>query len=399
MLKDYEYLVTRRRFSLFEDAIAENRIDLQKSIRGNRIAIIGAAGSIGFSVVKSFLRFSPGALTVIDLSENNLVEVVRELRSTEGLHVPEDFAALPIGLGSVECARYFAETKPFDYILNLTAIKHVRSEKDIYCLIRMIDTNVIFPSEFLETLPYRFVKFFSVSSDKATNPANLMGASKRIMEMMLLSHADHQPFSSARFANVAFSDGSLPYGFLRRFEKRQPLAAPSDVTRYFISHEEAGQICLLSCVLGRNREILFPLMEAGTDEKTFAEIAIAFLEAAGYEPFFCSSEQEARERSTELITQKKWPCYFFSSDTTGEKDSEEFYTNSDAVQFDRLPNIGSILLKDNHADHSRLNRFLAFARQAKTDPAIGKADYVRAFLDAVPELEHDEKSKYLDQKM
>ncbi|MBL7647566.1 MAG: polysaccharide biosynthesis protein [Candidatus Hydrogenedentes bacterium] len=398
-LQEYEQLATGRAASCFSEAVDAHRDALREAIAGKRVAIIGAAGSIGFSVVKCFLEFQPGALSLIDLSENNLVEVVRELRSSANLAIPEDFAALPIGLGSAECIRYFAEMKPFDYILNLSAIKHVRSEKDIYCLMRMIDTNVTFPSQFLEALPYSFTKFFSVSSDKATNPANLMGASKRVMEKVLLYHSDRQPFSSARFANVAFSDGSLPHGFLRRLEKRQPLSAPNDVKRYFISHEEAGQICLLSCVLGHNREILFPRMEEGLDEKTFSEIAEAFLERSGLEPVHCDSEDEARSRASELIPQGKWPCYYFQSETTGEKAYEEFYTEQDEVRFDRFANIGSITLENDPADRVRVENFMDFARGASQRPGILKADYVRAFLEAVPELEHEEKAKSLDQRM
>lgn len=398
-LQEYEQLATGRARSCFTEAVDARRTELVDAIAGRRVAIIGAAGSIGFSVVKSFLEFKPGALSLIDLSENNLVEVVRELRSTPGMFIPDDFSALPIGLGSPECTRYFAETAPFDYILNLSAIKHVRSEKDIYCLMRMIDTNVTFPSEFIQALPYRFTKFFSVSSDKATNPANLMGASKRVMEKVLLYHSERQPFSSARFANVAFSDGSLPHGFLRRLEKRQPISAPNDVKRYFISHEEAGQICLLSCVLGENREILFPRMEEGLDEKTFSDIAVAFLQRAGFEAVPCDSEDEARVRATELIAKGQWPCYFFKSETTGEKAYEEFYTEDDAVDFNRFPNIGSITLENDPVDHARVEAFMAFARETRQHVGIQKSDYVRAFLEAVPELEHEEKSKSLDQRM
>ncbi len=226
-LQEYEQLATGRAVSCFSEAVDGHRDALRAAISGKRVAIIGAAGSIGFSVVKCFLEFQPGAISLIDLSENNLVEVVRELRSSADLAIPEDFAALPIGLGSAECTRYFAEMKPFDYILNLSAIKHVRSEKDIYCLMRMIDTNVTFPSQFLEALPYRFTKFFSVSSDKATNPANLMGASKRVMEKVLLYHSERQPFSSARFANVAFPMAACPTVFCGASKSASPFPRPT----------------------------------------------------------------------------------------------------------------------------------------------------------------------------
>ena len=260
--------------------------------------------------MKTILRYKPKALVLIDLSENNLVELVRDLRSTRNLKLPDEFFALPIGMGSVEFSRFFSETEPFDYLFNLSAMKHVRTEKDIYCLMRMIDTNVLFLHELLSGLKYSFKKVFSVSSDKAANPANIMGATKMIMEQLLLLWSDKFPFSTARFANVAFSDGSLPYGFLRRIENRQPIPAPNDIRRYFISHQEAGELCVLSCFTGENRDVFFPKMEQSRDEKTFSRIATDLLNELGYEPYNCATEDEAKKRAEELIALKKWPCFF-----------------------------------------------------------------------------------------
>jgi FlaA1/EpsC-like NDP-sugar epimerase len=398
VIQDFEHLATGRKASCFTEAIEQKRPALRGLISGRRIAIIGAAGSIGFSVVKSLLEFHPGAMVLIDLSENNLVEVVRELRSSEGLAVPDDFAALPIGLGSVECTRFLKESKPFDYILNLSAIKHVRSEKDVYCLARMMDTNVLFLHDMLECLPYGPRKFFSVSSDKATNPANLMGASKMVMEEML--RCQERPFSTARFANVAFSDGSLPHGFLKRIEKYQPISAPKDVKRYFMSHEEAGQICLLSCALGEYADVFFPKLEAGVNERTFSDIAVRLLAQLGYEAVPCASEDEAKAKATDLIPRKKWPCYFFETDTTGEKAFEEFYAQGDTLDCSSLRNIG--IVKRNKADVATVEAvrgFIAFARAAKSDPKVTKADYVREVAKIVPGFDHVEKNKNLDQKM
>ena len=267
-LLNYEEIVTQRSDSLFDVDMYANEALLRERINGSRIAIVGAAGSIGSSVVKTLLRFKPSALSLIDLDENDLVELVRDLRSTAGLTIPDDFTTMPIGLGSVEFDRYFRDSKPFDYFLNLCAVKHVRSEKNIYCLMHMIDTHVVFLHSFFMQNPYQFEKVFSVSSDKAANPANMMGASKMIMEKVLLANSERHPFSTARFANVAFSDGSLPFGFLQRICKRQPLTAPNDVKRYFISHQEAGELCVISCMLGENRDVFFPKLAGNEDEKT-----------------------------------------------------------------------------------------------------------------------------------
>ncbi|MCK4790170.1 MAG: polysaccharide biosynthesis protein [Desulfobacteraceae bacterium] len=398
MLADYEYLATGRKESLFSEDMEKNCRQLDENIHGSRIAIIGAAGSVAFSVVKNILQFNPGSLTLIDLSENNLVEVVRELRSSGRITVLEDFTVLPIGLGSAECTRFFRESEPFDYILNFSAIKHVRSEKNSYCLVRMIDTNVLFPTEFLESIPYNFRKFFSVSSDKATNPANLMGASKMVMEKALL-HLQKQVFSTARFANVAFSDGSLLYGFLKRIEKRQPISAPKDVKRYFMSHEEAGQICLLSCILGENGDVYFPKLKTSVDEKTFLEIALKLLVQLGYEPYKCSSEDEAIHRAEELLAEKKWPCYFSISDTTGEKSHEEFYSQNEVVDLNKYQRIGVIKQSVNDIDEKAIKEFIQFAQRARSNGTVKKSDYVFELQKVVPGLRHIETGKNLDQKM
>ncbi len=398
MISDYERIVTGRDMSTFDGDLLGNLTALKESICGSRIAIVGAAGSIGGSVVKTILRFAPKSLSLIDINENNLVELVRDLRSSTEIRIPPDFDTLPIGLGSTEFARYFKDCQAFDYLLNLSAVKHVRSEKNIYCLMRMIDTNAIFLHEFLRVNPYHFAKVFSVSSDKAANPASLMGASKIVMEKLLLAGSEQQPFSSARFANVAFSDGSLPYGFLRRIEKRQPISAPKDVRRYFITHQEAGELCVLACVLGENRDVFFPKLESGKDEKTFAEIAVALLGALGYEPFECESEDEAKARVPELVPRRRWPCYFFKSDTTGEKEYEEFYVEGELLDMDRFTGIG-IIKRGPLLETGSLAAFVEFCRKAKRDEKVTKEQYVQAVLKVVPTLRHVETGKNLDQRM
>ena len=395
---NYERLITGRVSSFFKEDLRENGSQMSKSILDARIAIVGAAGSIGSSVVKTVLSYKPKAVSLIDISENNLVEVVRDLRSTDGLVMPEVFTALPIGLGTIEFQRYFQETKPFDYILNLSAVKHVRSEKNIYCLIRMLDTNALFLYDFLRENPYRFNKVFSVSSDKAANPANIMGASKMIMEKILMEGSEEQPFSTARFANVAFSDGSLPFGFLRRISKQQPISAPNDVKRYFISHQEAGELCVLSCFLGENRDVFFPKLASGRDEKTFSRIAVELLDYLGYEPVVYQSEEEAKARAKEVIPQKKWPCFFFASDTTGEKQYEEFYTRDELLDMERFKGIG-VIKRSAMNGTELLDGFVEFCRRAKGDARITKKDYVNAIKEIVPNLEHFETGRNLDQRM
>lgn len=396
--RDFEQIVTGRSESFIKDDMLANTSMLQQAIKGSRIAIVGAAGSIGTAVVRTILRFKPAALSLLDLSENNLVEVVRELRSSADVTWPEDFDSLPIGIGSMEFERYFKETKPFDYFFNLSAIKHVRSEKSIYCLMRMIDTNILFLHDFLTQNAYRFRHVFSVSSDKAANPANLMGASKMVMEEVLLAHAAKQPFTTARMVNVAFSDGSLPYGFLQRIEKQQPLSAPHDVKRYFMSHQEAGDLCVLAGTLGENRDVFFPTLNGGRDEETFSQIAVDLLEFLGYEPVICETEEEAKGRVSELIPRKQWPCYFFESDTTGEKRYEEFYTHHEQVDRERFKYVG-VVHRGSVYESESLYAFLDFCRTAKYDPFVTKEDYVEAMLKVVPTLQHIETGKNLDHKM
>lgn len=396
-VRPYEPLATGRTESLFAPDVERCRPHLRERLEGRRVAVIGAAGSIGSAVVQGLLEHGPESLVLFDLNENELAETIRDLRSGAGLRLPADLAALPIGLGSAELRRYFAEAAAFDYVLNLCALKHVRSEKDVYSLMRMVDTNVLFVDEFLRDLPRPCGRFFSVSSDKAVNPANLMGATKMVMEKVLLLRSGRQPFATARFANVAFSRGSLPHAFLLRVEKRQPLAGPLDVRRYFISHEEAGQLCLLACVLGDNGDVFFPKLE-NLAEKSLPEIAAATLRRLGYEPFECGSESEARARVEELASRRLWPCYFAPSDTTGEKPAEEFHGEDDAVALDRFRTIGVVRQSAADVDAETVERFLAFARDAR-QRWVAKEDYVRELRRVIPTLHHVELGRSLDAKI
>jgi FlaA1/EpsC-like NDP-sugar epimerase len=316
-----------REEELFVDDISNHRALLKKIVTNSRFLVIGGAGSIGQAVTKEIFKRDPKLLHVVDISENNMVELVRDIRSTLG-YGSGDFKTFAIDCGSDEFEALISSEGPYDYIFNLSALKHVRSEKDPYTLMRMIIVNVFNTIKTLRLAKeMKSKKYFCVSTDKAANPVNMMGASKRIMEMFLMQESLSQNISMARFANVAFSDGSLLHGFNQRFAKRQPFSAPNDVRRYFLTPQESGELCLLSGLLGENRDIFFPKLSEKLHLITFSEIAVRYLRVQGYEPYECSSEAEARDKAEVLIAQKQWPCYFFKSDTTGEKDFEEFFTN------------------------------------------------------------------------
>jgi FlaA1/EpsC-like NDP-sugar epimerase len=384
---------------MFSVDMADNQSRIRERVRGSRVLVIGAAGSIGCAFIKQLLSHGVTGLHLVDISENNLVEVVRDSRSSL-MPVPEDFKTFAVAVGSLEFERMLDVEGDYDYVVNFAALKHVRSERDPFTLMRMYHTNVEAVKGLLDRLvgtPTK--KHFSVSSDKAANPANIMGATKIFMERILLAYSDRIPFSTARFANVAFSDGSLLYGFFQRLSKRQPFSAPYDVKRYFISHEEAGQLCLLSCFLGENRDIYFPKLDKTTDLLTFSEIAVIVLEAHGYKPDICTSEEEAKEKAMILRPDSKtWPCYFFESDTTGEKPVEEFYAENDRVDFDRYRNIG-IISQRPWTDRERIDRALEAFEEIKRTKWWKKEDMVAAIRIIVPELSHEEKYRNLDEKM
>lgn len=384
--------------SLFDSDIRANDNHLRDVIRGHRFLVIGGAGSIGQAVTREIFRRDPAALHAVDISENNMVELVRHIRSTLG-YASGDFRTFALDCGSKEFEAMFAAEGPYDYVFNLSALKHVRSEKDPYTLMRMVQVNVF---NTLGTLAMAreggAKKYFCVSTDKAANPVNMMGASKRIMEMFLMRESLSQTISMARFANVAFSDGSLLHGFNQRFAKRQPISAPNDVRRYFVTPQESGELCLLSGLLGENRDIFFPKLSRKLHLITFAEIAVRFLEAHGYVPCECSTEDEARDRAGELIAQKRWPCYFFNSDTTGEKDFEEFYTDKEDLDMMRFEGIG-VIRNVAQYDSAQLDSFLHGMRRLLAQGAWSKQDLVKLFFNMIPDFCHRETGKYLDQRM
>jgi FlaA1/EpsC-like NDP-sugar epimerase len=313
---------------------------LTRLVASSRFLVIGGAGSIGQAVSKEIFKRDPQVLHVVDISENNMVELVRDLRSTEGYGLG-DFKTFAVDCGSVEFEALISSEHPYDYVFNLSALKHVRSESDPYTLMRMIMVNIFNTIKTLRLAREMGAKkYFCVSTDKAANPVNMMGASKRIMEMFLMRESLTQNISMARFANVAFSDGSLLHGFNQRFAKKQPFSAPNDVRRYFVTPQESGELCLLSGLLGTNRDIFFPKLSEKLHLITFSEIAVRYLREQDYEPYECETEDEARHRAEELIANKQWPCYFFKSDTTGEKDFEEFFTDNEELDMGRLRRLG-----------------------------------------------------------
>jgi nucleoside-diphosphate-sugar epimerase len=390
--------VVGRSSELFAEDVSDFDQELRALVNGTRFLVVGGAGSIGKAVVREVFARYPAALHVVDISENNMVELVRDIRSTIG-YIEGDFRTFAVDVGSIEFDALVAAEGPYDYVLNLSALKHVRGEKDPYTLMRMIDVNITNSIKALRLAKRMGAeKYFCVSSDKATNPVNMMGASKRIMEKFILREGDRVKVSTARFANVAFSDGSLLHGFNQRLLNKQPISAPRDVRRYFVTPRESGQLCLLSVLLGNSREIFFPKLTAELHLQTFSEIAIRFLESHGYEPVECSSEDEARARCEALIEQRKWPCFFFDSDTTGEKDFEEFFADGENLNLERFRGVG-VIEDVRFEDDANLDRFAASINRMRASGQWTKQALVDLFLGVVPEFSHTETGRNLDQRM
>ena len=383
---------------LFSSDIQNACTHLDELVSSSKFLVIGGAGSIGQSVTREIFKRNPKTLHVVDISENNMVELVRDIRSTIGYGAGE-FKTFAIDCGSPEFEALLSNSGSYDYIFNLSALKHVRSEKDPFTLMRMIMVNIFNTVKTVNLAKKMGAKnYFCVSTDKAANPVNMMGASKRIMEMFLMRESLTQHISMARFANVAFSDGSLLHGFNQRFAKKQPFTAPNDVRRYFVTPQESGELCLLSGLLGNNRDIFFPKLSEKLHLITFSEIAVHYLQARGYEPFECQSENEARNRVEELITNKKWPCYFFKSDTTGEKDFEEFFTDKEDIDISRFKTIGVIKNKPEF-DELKLNEFIKGIGELRERGDWDKKDILELYFSLLPDFSHKETGKYLDQRM
>lgn len=391
--------VTKREKSMFLDDISGNQKLLLKSIACKSILVIGGAGSIGSSFIKAILPFKPASLVVVDTNENALAELTRDLRSTKGMYVPEDYVTYPMDFASPVFEKMFRKRGGFDIVGNFSAHKHVRSEKDIYSIEALLQNNVLHAKLLLDLLAeYPPEEYFCVSTDKAANPVNIMGASKRIMEDVIFSYSDKFPVKTARFANVAFSNGSLPAGFLARIAKLQPLSAPSDVKRYFVSPEESGQICMLACMLGKNREIFFPKLR-DAQMMHFDTIATNLLHEHGYEVLECASDEEAIEKAEALKDGSKlYPVHYSGSDTSGEKPYEEFYTDEETVDMNRLQALGVVTGKevtDKNKVEVLFNKLTAeFAKEDTSKEII-----IKIMQEYLPNFEHIETGKSLDSKM
>ncbi len=390
--------VIMRPQSMFLHEIEDNKNTLTAKIQGKSVLVIGGAGSIGSSFVRAILPFRPASLVVVDYNENALAELTRDLRSTKELFVPDEYITYPMDFASPVFCKMFKAHKGFDIVGNFSAHKHVRSEKDIYSVEALLQNNVLHAKKLLDLLTeYPPEEYFCVSTDKAANPVNIMGASKRIMEDLIFSYSDKFPVKTARFANVAFSNGSLPAGFLARIQKLQPLSAPSDVTRYFVSPEESGQICMLACMLGNNREIFFPKLHEA-HMMSFDEIATKLLKEQGYEVLPCASDEEAIEKAEELKAGSRfYPVHYSVSNTSGEKAYEEFYTEAETIDMNRFLSLGVITDKIM-PDKIKLAE-LFHKLNAAFDADAAKKEIVAILRMYLPNFEHIEKGKSLDSKM
>ena len=391
--------VTQRPESMFVPDIEQNRGKLTEKIRDKKVLVIGGAGSIGSSFIRAILQFHPGTLIVVDTNENGLAELTRDLRSTPGMFVPEDYIPYPMNFASEVFEKMFRDRGGFDIVANFSAHKHVRSEKDIYSVEALLTNNVLYSKKLLDLLTeYPPEVYFCVSTDKAANPVNIMGASKRLMEDMIFSYSESFPVKTARFANVAFSNGSLPDGFMHRLAKLQPLSAPFDVKRYFVSPEESGQICMLAAMLGNNREIFFPKLRE-SQMMTFDQIAVHLLEEEGFEVLECGSDEEAVERSRDLKKgSRKYPVHFSGSNTSGEKPYEEFFTDTEMVDHDRFSALGVIIGK-TVPEKERAEILFRKLTEAFASGSTSKEDIVHIIQGYLPNFHHMETGKSLDSKM
>ncbi len=391
--------VTSRSGSMFATDIEANKTSLTTEIKDKKICVIGGAGSIGSSFIKAVLRFKPKSVVVIDLNENGLAELVRDIRSTYGLYVPDEFRCYTLNFADPIFERIFKEEKGFDIVANFSAHKHVRSEKDKYSVQALIENNDIKAKKLMDLLCiYPPKHFFCVSTDKAANPVNIMGASKRIMEDLVMAYNKFFKVTTARFANVAFSNGSLPDGWIHRLQKKQPLTAPSDVKRYFVSPEESGQICMLACILGNGGEVFFPKL--GEDQMLkFSTICNDFIKAEGFIKVECRNDAEAKKYAAQMSYESNtYPVVYFKSDTTGEKAYEEFYIPGEKINMERFTALG-VVEETVRRDMKDVNDFFEELEKIFASAEFTKAQVIESIKKFIPNFKHEEKGKNLDQKM
>lgn len=390
--------VLNRDTSLFYNDLQNFSDILFDKISNKNILVIGGAGTIGSSFIKAALKYKPSKVVIVDINENGLTELVRDLRSTKGQFISNDLITYPISFESPVFTKLFKAHGPFHIVANFAAHKHVRSEKDIYSIEALLQNNLIKAKGLLDSLlgspPEHF---FCVSTDKAANPVNIMGASKKMMEELILSYSSHFKISTARFANVAFSNGSLLEGFLKRIEKLQPLSCPNDITRFFVTPQESGEICLMACILGNTAEIFFPKLDMENGLVNFASIFPPLLAELGYEAYICSSEEEARN-SMHLVKEGKYPVYLFKTDTSGEKLYEEFYTDNESFDLNRFNALGVISKKGSYT----MDQFAGIIQDIAvlfSMPETSKSDIVSWLKKYIPEFDHIETGLNLDKKM
>ncbi len=387
-----------REKELFTQDIEHYKAQLIDEVSQSRFLVLGGAGSIGQAVVKEIFKRVPLKLHIIDISENNLAELVRDIRSSFG-YIKGDFQTFALDIDSIEYDAFIAQDGQYDYVLNLSALKHVRSEKDPFTLMRMINVNIFNTDKTIEqSIANGVKKYFCVSTDKAANPVNMMGASKRIMEMFLMRRSEEMTISTARFANVAFSDGSLLHSFNQRMLKQQPIVAPTDIKRYFVTAQESGELCLMSCIFGENRDIFFPKLDENMHLISFADIAVRYLSSRGYQAHICQNEDEARQLAATLPTKGIWPCYFSVSDTTGEKEVEEFFTAQETLDMARFSELGIIKNRLKY-DPKLLELFVQEIESMKLAKSWSKEQVVQLFHLMLPEFGHKETGRSLDEKM
>ena len=392
----YDYL--DRTNSLFQDDLLNHEREIFQIINRSKFLVLGGAGTIGQALVKEIFKREPLKLHIVDISENNLVELVRDLRSSMG-YIKGDFKTFALDLGSLEYDQFFNSDGDYDYVLNLSAIKHVRSEKDPYTLMRMIRVNILNTEKTIEQSIRKGVKkYFCVSTDKATNPVNLMGATKRVMELFMMEKSQYISVSSARFANVLFSDGSLLHSFGQRIQKNQPIVAPIDIKRYFVTPEESGQLCLFSALLGENRDVFFPRLNERIHQQSFDKLAYKFLKKNGLKPYLCNSEEEAREIAQNNNLKNQWPCYFSKSDTSGEKPFEEFYKEDEILDLNSYKAFG-IIKNKLFFNKEKLDHFKIEITNLINLKKWSRNDLVNIIRETIPEFKHFETGRFLDDKM
>ncbi len=392
--------VTGRQNSLLKDDFLKYDQELNNRINGKSALIIGGAGSIGSSYIKALLRYNIKRLVIVDINENGLTELVRDLRSSIGYNIPDEFITYPVNFGDRIFEKIFRHHGPFDIVANFAAHKHVRSEKDIFSIEAMIENNVLRARKLLDLLlEFPPEHFFCVSTDKAANPVNIMGASKKLMEELIMAYSDKLPIKTARFANVAFSNGSLPLGFLDRLNKKQPWSCPLGIRRFFVSPEESGQLCLMASIMGESGDIFFPKLDETRDMIPFDQIALDLLKTLHLTPDICQTEEEARQKALQLNEKStSYPVFFFDSDTSGEKPYEEFYTDKEKLDLNSFINLGVI----KNSKKRKIKEIDIIFDQLHTlfeSKQVTKTAIVNILKQYLPNFEHIETGKGLDSKM